>query len=268
MNTNLLTVLNKITADYGEEVLDDPRRLKAFFSDLAKDEPKPLRTAFGKCVESGFYRILKDTKTPEERREVIDRLAQRLRDEEGLDSALCAEALELLAAAIFGEGQIAPPPAPAVAVTPAAAPPPVMHESPAEPPAAPAATVTPPAGAATPPAKPRRKRAPAQQNAAPALPTPAETTAQPTPEPAETAKPPEPPSAPEEGADDLTKSETIVMILIFLFMIVWCVFIFEILGYKSIDNLSAGGLVLFAAVLFGPLVLFVIRVLNKRKKKH
>jgi tetratricopeptide (TPR) repeat protein len=102
MNTNLLSIVKQITAQYGEEVLGDARRLKALFSDLAKDEPKPLRMAFGKCVEGGFYRILKDTTTAEERREVIDRLARRLRDEEGLDLERCAEALELLAAAIFG----------------------------------------------------------------------------------------------------------------------------------------------------------------------
>jgi hypothetical protein len=139
MNINMLNILKQIAAQYGEEVLENPRRLKAFFSDLAKDEPKPLRLAFGKCVEHGYYRILKDTKNPEERREVIESLARRLRDEEGLDSALCAEALELLAAAIFGEGQIAPEPesALAAAVTlPAASPPPVMREAPAEPPPA------------------------------------------------------------------------------------------------------------------------------------
>jgi hypothetical protein len=109
MNMNLLSIVNKITAQYGEDILDDSRRLKALFSDLAKDEPKLLRRAFGKCVESGFYRILKNTATAKERREVIESLARRLRDEEGLDIALCAEALEVLAAAIFGEGQIAPP---------------------------------------------------------------------------------------------------------------------------------------------------------------
>ena len=110
MNVNLLNVLKQITAQYGEDVLDDARRLKALFSDLAKDEPKPLRMAFGKCVESGFYRIIKDTRTVEERREVINGLARRLRDEEGLDLARCAEALEVLAAAVFGEGAAAPAP--------------------------------------------------------------------------------------------------------------------------------------------------------------
>jgi hypothetical protein len=190
--------------------------------------------AFGKCVESGFYRILKDTKTAEERREVIDRLAQRLRDEEGLDSALCAEALELLAAAIFGEGQIAPPPAPAVAVTPAAAPPPVMRETPAEPPAAPAATVTPPVAPQPP-----------------------------------TAPPPEPSSTPEKGADAQPKSSKAGWLeaILLLFPLLWCILIFEVLGFKSVDNLSAAGFFLFVAGLIGPWVLFVIRVLKRKKKQ-
>ena len=110
MNANLLSVLKQITAQHGEDILENAQKIKSLFGDFAKDEPKPLRMVFGKCVENGFYRIVKNTKTAKERREVIDGLALRLRDEEGLDIARCTEALELLAAAIFGEGQIAPPP--------------------------------------------------------------------------------------------------------------------------------------------------------------
>jgi hypothetical protein len=131
MNTNLLSIVKKITAQYGEDILDDTKRPKAFFSDLARDVPKPLRLAFGKCVENGYHRIRKDTKTAQERREVIDSLSRRLRDEEGLDIALCAEALELLAAALFGEGQIAPPP------ESAASPPPAKQNAAPQPPSAP-----------------------------------------------------------------------------------------------------------------------------------
>ena len=116
MNTNLLSIVKQITGEYGEEVLGDARRLKAFFSDLAQDEPKPLRTAFLKCVESGFYRNVKNTESAEERRDVIERLAVRLRDDEGLDLARCTEALETLAAAVFGEGGIAPAAAPKAAL--------------------------------------------------------------------------------------------------------------------------------------------------------
>ena len=125
MNANLLSIIKQITAERGEDILENARLLRAFFGDLAKDEPKPLRMAFGKCVENGFYRIIKDTRTAEERRQVIDTLARRLRDAEGLDTALCTEALELLAAAVFGDGGIAP----------AATPPPATPE--------PIATVTP-----------------------------------------------------------------------------------------------------------------------------
>jgi hypothetical protein len=59
VNTNLLNVVKRIIADNGEAVLTDPARLKAFFGDLAKDEPKPPRTAFGRCIEEGAYNALK-----------------------------------------------------------------------------------------------------------------------------------------------------------------------------------------------------------------
>jgi hypothetical protein len=41
MNTNLLSIVKQIIAQYGEGILADPARLKAFFGDLARDEPKP-----------------------------------------------------------------------------------------------------------------------------------------------------------------------------------------------------------------------------------
>ena len=103
MNANLVKVLEHIVAQYGEEVLDDARRLKAFLGDLAKDEPKIERMVFCRCIENGVYRVIKNTKTAEERRQVIESLASRVRDEEGLDLALCTNALELLAVAIFGK---------------------------------------------------------------------------------------------------------------------------------------------------------------------
>jgi hypothetical protein len=114
MNTNLLKALNQITAQYGEEVLGDPARLKALFSDLAKDEPKPLRLAFGRCIETGAYTALKHEPDAAERAVRKAALAQRVRDEHGLDSAFCAEALDILEAAIFGTASAAqqPPPAP------------------------------------------------------------------------------------------------------------------------------------------------------------
>jgi hypothetical protein len=103
MNTNLVTIVKRIIAEQGETVLDNPRRMKAVFSDLAKEEPKPLRLAFGRCIEAGAYTALKNARDGQERREVKAAIAQRVRDEEGLDIAFCNDALNVLEAALFGE---------------------------------------------------------------------------------------------------------------------------------------------------------------------
>jgi formylglycine-generating enzyme required for sulfatase activity len=114
MNTNLLHIVKQITARYGEAVLADPARLKAFFGDLAKDEPKPLRLAFGRCIEEGAYNALKTAPDAAERAERKAAIAQRLRDEHGLDMALCGEALDVLEAALYGVQSTAPPSKPPI----------------------------------------------------------------------------------------------------------------------------------------------------------
>jgi hypothetical protein len=101
MNTNLLNIVKQIIATYGEGILGDPQRLKAFFNDLAKDEPKPLRIAFGRCIESGAYTALKTAPNAVERRARKTEIAQQVRDEHGLDVTLCGEALNILEAALF-----------------------------------------------------------------------------------------------------------------------------------------------------------------------
>jgi hypothetical protein len=101
VNTSFLSIVKRIITGYGEGILADPQRLKAFFSDLAKDEPKPLRIAFGRCIEAGAYTALKNTPDQSERVERKYAIAQRLRDEYGLDPDLCAEALDILEAALF-----------------------------------------------------------------------------------------------------------------------------------------------------------------------
>ena len=108
MNGNLLAIVKQITAQYGEDVLGDARRLKAFFNDLAKDESKPLRLACGRCLEAGAYTALKTAPDAAERALCKTAIAQRVRDKHGLDPVLCAEALDILEAALFGEGGIAP----------------------------------------------------------------------------------------------------------------------------------------------------------------
>jgi hypothetical protein len=109
VNTNLLDIVRRIVAEQGEGILGDPQRLKAFFSDLARDEPKPLRLAFGRCVEAGAYAAMKTAPDAAERAERKAAIAQRVRDDQGTDITLCAEALDILEAALYG-AQPAPPP--------------------------------------------------------------------------------------------------------------------------------------------------------------
>ena len=122
MNGNLLSVVKQITAQYGEEVLNDARRLKAFFNDLAKDEPKPLRIAFGRCIEEGAYYALKTAPDAAERASHKASIAQRVRNEHGLDPALSAEALDILEAALYSTASAAPSAAPKKARPPQSAP--------------------------------------------------------------------------------------------------------------------------------------------------
>jgi ribosomal protein L40E len=115
MNTNLLSIVKQITAQYGEKVLDDPARVKALFNDFAKDVPKSLRTAFYCAVEEGAYNALKTAPDAAERASRKAAIAQRVRDEHGIDPTLSAEALDVLEAALFGTGSPAPAPKPAAA---------------------------------------------------------------------------------------------------------------------------------------------------------
>jgi hypothetical protein len=104
MNANLLNVIKQITAQYGDSILSEPKRVSAFLADLARDEPKPHKTALVRCLEHGFAQTLKNI--PEnERANCKQKLAQKLHDEEGLDLSLCGETLELLAAVLFSEEQ-------------------------------------------------------------------------------------------------------------------------------------------------------------------
>ena len=100
MNTNLLTVVNRIVAEQGEAILSEPRRVSAFFADLARDIPKPQKNAFVKCLEYESVRALKNV-SESDRAFCKQQLAQRLHEEEGLDLGLCGETLELLAAVLF-----------------------------------------------------------------------------------------------------------------------------------------------------------------------
>jgi len=105
MNTNLFEAIKQIVVEHGESVLDDPRRVSDLLAAAAKDEPKSQRNAFVKCLEDGFVPILK-TANEQERTGCQKQLAQKLAEEEGFESTLCEEALDLLVNVLFNAGTI------------------------------------------------------------------------------------------------------------------------------------------------------------------
>jgi uncharacterized protein YegL len=106
MNTKLLNIVKRIIASRGEGILGDPQRLKALFSDLAKNEPKPLRGAFGRCIEAGAYAALKSAPDAAGRASRKASIERDLGGKYGLDPALCGEALDILEAALYGTAQM------------------------------------------------------------------------------------------------------------------------------------------------------------------
>ena len=103
MNHNLLNIVKRIVSEKGENVLADSQKLKPLFSDLAKDEPKEERIAFGRCVEMGAYWELKSTSTADERRRKKTILADELHTKTGIEKEQCIAALDLLEAVMFDE---------------------------------------------------------------------------------------------------------------------------------------------------------------------
>ncbi|MDR2596126.1 MAG: hypothetical protein LBC76_02275 [Treponema sp.] len=95
MNANLLKILKQIIASHGENILSDPQRLKAVFSDFAKNEPKEDRVAFGRSIEQGFYQKLKQT-SPTDRANVKASMISQLQTLTGYDTARCTSAINLL----------------------------------------------------------------------------------------------------------------------------------------------------------------------------
>jgi len=104
MNIELQDILNQIVAEQSDTILSEPKRVSSFLSDLAREVPKPQKTALIKSLEHGFAKTLKDVPAPE-RNTCKQKLAQKLNEEEGLELKLCEETLELLAAVLFSEKQ-------------------------------------------------------------------------------------------------------------------------------------------------------------------
>jgi hypothetical protein len=102
MNTNFVNIIKQIIDQQGEAILAEPQRLKGYVSDYAKNEPKEVRLAFGRCIEQGYYRILKETSTPAERQQMKPKIAQQMHNISKLELPLCAEAVDILEAVLYG----------------------------------------------------------------------------------------------------------------------------------------------------------------------
>jgi hypothetical protein len=100
MNADLITIVKRIIAEQGESVLADPARLKPLIKDYAQNVPQDERRAFGRCIESGFYRLIKAAQTTAERRRLKADLARHLQGTAGMSAALCSGALDVLDAAV------------------------------------------------------------------------------------------------------------------------------------------------------------------------
>jgi len=97
----LLDIVKQIVIQNGEQILFDSKRVNAFFLDLAKDEPKPIKRALIDCLGHGVVKILKDV-AEEERGNCKETLAQRLYEEEGGDVRLYRQAIDILCEVLFG----------------------------------------------------------------------------------------------------------------------------------------------------------------------
>jgi hypothetical protein len=108
MNTAFVNIIQRIVHQQGEAILDDPARLKQFVHKEAQAVPAELRLACGRCIEQGYYRLLKRAGTAAERSRIKPRIARQMHNisKSGaggtLGEALCAEAVDVLEAVLYG----------------------------------------------------------------------------------------------------------------------------------------------------------------------
>jgi hypothetical protein len=102
MNSAFVNVIQRIVNQQGEAILDNPARLKQFVHKDAKTIPAELRLAFGRCIEQGYYRLLKRAGTAAERARIKPQIARQMHSISKLDEALCAEAVDVLEAVLYG----------------------------------------------------------------------------------------------------------------------------------------------------------------------
>ena len=102
VSKSFFEIINQIIAEQGENILNDPQRLKPFVSNYATSVPKDDRVAFGRAIEQGFYMELKHTNTSE-RQQVKSSMIIRLQNITGFDRMRCSATIELLDAVISND---------------------------------------------------------------------------------------------------------------------------------------------------------------------
>jgi hypothetical protein len=105
LNTNFVNIIKQIISQHGEAILGNPAQLKVFVRKYAKNEPKEVRLAFGRCIEQGYYRVLKQTSAHEERHRMKPKIAQQMHNISKLELSLCTEAVDILEAVLYGTQQ-------------------------------------------------------------------------------------------------------------------------------------------------------------------
>jgi hypothetical protein len=105
VNTAFVTVIKRIIAEQGEAILGNPSRLKLFIHTSAQSIPAELRLAFGRCIEQGYCRVLKQATTADERARIKPQIAQQMHNINKLDEAICTEAVDILEAVLYGKSQ-------------------------------------------------------------------------------------------------------------------------------------------------------------------
>jgi hypothetical protein len=110
VNAAFVQIIKQIVRRQGEAILGDPARLKRHVHREGRAVPAELRLAFGRCIEQGYYRVLKQAAPAEERARVKPQIARQMSNITGLDEALCAEAVDILEAVLYGASPKAGPP--------------------------------------------------------------------------------------------------------------------------------------------------------------
>jgi hypothetical protein len=101
MNTNFANIIKQIVSQQGESILANPMRLKVFVRIYAKNEPKEIRLAFGRCIEQGYYRVLKQTSDPEDRQQMKIKIVKQMHNISKLELPICVEAVDILEAVLY-----------------------------------------------------------------------------------------------------------------------------------------------------------------------